>query len=116
MVPAERRIAVLGDMRELGPDAEKLHAGLAEALARAGIDLVFACGPLMRRLYDALPESRHGAWATDSAALLPRVREAVRAGDAITVKGSLDSRMGPVVTALLELDPARGAARAAAGR
>lgn len=116
MVPAKRRIAVLGDMRELGPDAEKLHAGLAEALDACGVDLVFACGPLMRRLYEALPEKRRAAHAPDSGALQPLVLDAVRAGDAVTVKGSLGSRMGPIVSALLDLDPARGRARAAAGR
>jgi UDP-N-acetylmuramoyl-tripeptide--D-alanyl-D-alanine ligase len=116
MVPAKRRIAVLGDMRELGPDAEALHAGLAEALETARIDLVFACGPLMRRLYDALPEHRRGAYAPDSAALLHVVLDAIRPGDAVTVKGSLGSRMGPIVTALLDLDPVRGRPRAAAGR
>ncbi|MCM0019875.1 MAG: UDP-N-acetylmuramoyl-tripeptide--D-alanyl-D-alanine ligase [Tagaea sp.] len=116
MVPATRRIAVLGDMRELGPDAEALHAGLADALEANGVDLVFACGPLMRRLHDALPERRRGAHAADSAALLPAVLQAVRPGDAITVKGSLGSRMAPIVSALLELDPARARPRAAAGR
>lgn len=116
MVPARRRIAVLGDMRELGPDAEKLHAGLADAIETAGIDLVFACGPLMRRLYDVLPEKRRGAHASDSDALLPVVRDALRAGDAVTVKGSLGSRMVPLAAALLELDPARARPRAAAGR
>ena len=116
MVPAKRRVAVLGDMRELGPDAEKLHAGLAEAIEAAGIDLVFACGPLMRRLYDALPEARRGGYAPDSDALLPAVRAALRAGDAVTVKGSLGSRMVPLAMALLDLDPARAGARAAAGR
>jgi UDP-N-acetylmuramoyl-tripeptide--D-alanyl-D-alanine ligase len=116
MAPAKRRIAVLGDMRELGPDSEALHAGLAEAIDAVGIDLVFACGPLMRRLYDALPAKRRGAHAPDSDALLPLVLDAVRQGDAITVKGSLGSRMGPIVAALLELDPARGNPRAVAGR
>jgi UDP-N-acetylmuramoyl-tripeptide--D-alanyl-D-alanine ligase len=116
MTPAKRRIAVLGDMRELGPDAEKLHAGLAEALEAERIDLVLCCGPLMRRLYEALPERMRGAHAPDSAALLPIALDAVRAGDALSVKGSLGSRMGPLVTALLDLDPARARPRAAAGR
>ena len=116
MTPATRRVAVLGDMRELGPDAATLHAGLAEAIAASGVDVVFACGPLMRNLWDALPEGTRGAYAADSDALLPLVREAVRAGDAVSVKGSLGSRMGPIVAALLELDPARPQSRAAAGR
>lgn len=97
-----RRIAVLGDMLELGPTAPELHAGLAEPLAAAGVDLVFTCGPNMRRLHDALPAIRRGAHASDSEALLPLVRTALRPGDVVVVKGSLGSRMGRIVAALLE--------------
>jgi UDP-N-acetylmuramoyl-tripeptide--D-alanyl-D-alanine ligase len=111
MTDAARRIAVLGDMRELGPQAEELHAGLADAILAEKIDLVFCCGPLMRRLFDALPADKRGAYAADSTALQPIVLDAVRAGDAVSVKGSLGSRMGPIVDALLALRP-----RAAAGR
>lgn len=96
-----RRIAVLGDMLELGPAAPELHAGLAEPLAAAGVDLVFTCGPNMRRLHDALPHARRGAHAANSDALLPLVQAALRAGDAVVVKGSLGSRMGRIVDALL---------------
>jgi UDP-N-acetylmuramoyl-tripeptide--D-alanyl-D-alanine ligase len=111
MTDAARRIAVLGDMRELGPQAEELHAGLADAILTEKIDLVFCCGPLMRRLFDALPADKRGAYAADSTALQPIVLDAVRAGDAVSVKGSLGSRMGPIVDALLALRP-----RPAAGR
>jgi UDP-N-acetylmuramoyl-tripeptide--D-alanyl-D-alanine ligase len=97
-----RRIAVLGDMLELGPTAPELHAGLAEPLAAAEVDLVFTCGPNMRRLHDALPPVRRGAHASDSEALLPLVRAALRPGDVVVVKGSLGSRMGRIVAALLE--------------
>ncbi|HWX46698.1 MAG TPA: UDP-N-acetylmuramoyl-tripeptide--D-alanyl-D-alanine ligase [Roseomonas sp.] len=94
-----RRIAVLGDMRELGSYGPALHAGLLpDVLASA--DLVFCCGPLMRALYDALPEKRRGAHRESSEELAPLVREAVRPGDVILVKGSLGSRMAAVVRAL----------------
>ncbi len=99
--PGGRRIAVLGDMLELGPDAPALHAGLAEPLATAGIDLVFTCGPNMARLHDALPASHRGGHAASSEILLPLVRAALRPGDVVTVKGSLGSRMGRIVEALL---------------
>ncbi len=97
---AGRRIAVLGDVLELGADAPGLHAGLAEDLVAGGIDLVFACGPHMRALYEALPETLRGSHAADSEHLLPRVVEAVGAGDVVMVKGSLGSRMAPIVAAL----------------
>jgi UDP-N-acetylmuramoyl-tripeptide--D-alanyl-D-alanine ligase len=99
--PGGRRIAVLGDMLELGPDSAKLHAGLAEALVAAQVDQVFTCGQYMARLYDALPAARRGAHAPNSEALVPLIRAAVRSGDVVVVKGSLGSRMGRIVDALL---------------
>lgn len=102
-----RRIAVLGDMLELGPDSPALHAALAEALIAARVDLVFTCGSLMENLHDALPAAMRGAHATNSAALLPLVRETLRAGDVVTVKGSLGSKMKLAVEAILAGDAAR---------
>ncbi|MCU0985793.1 MAG: UDP-N-acetylmuramoyl-tripeptide--D-alanyl-D-alanine ligase [Acetobacteraceae bacterium] len=99
-VPAARRIAVLGDMRELGSHAEAEHRALAAPIAAAGIDTVFCCGPLMRGLYEALPVSLRGGHAPDSAALLPMLRAAIAPGDVVLVKGSLGSRMGPLAAAL----------------
>ncbi|WP_376089617.1 UDP-N-acetylmuramoyl-tripeptide--D-alanyl-D-alanine ligase [Roseomonas sp. CCTCC AB2023176] len=97
--PARRRIAVLGDMLELGEDAPVMHAGLAPDAAAAA-DLIFSCGPEMRRLHDALPPNKRGTHAPDSAALAPIVAEALQPGDVILVKGSLGSRMSAVVRAL----------------
>lgn len=97
--PATRRIAVLGDMLELGDAGPAEHAGLAPDAARAA-DLVFTCGPLSRALYDALPLGSRGAHAEDAAALAPLVVGRVAAGDAILVKGSLGSRMRAIVAAL----------------
>jgi UDP-N-acetylmuramoyl-tripeptide--D-alanyl-D-alanine ligase len=96
----KRRIAVLGDMLELGPEGARLHAELAEAVDGAGVDVVFACGELMRGLFEALPANRRGAYAKTSEELAPKLVEAVGPGDAIMVKGSLGSRMAPLVEAL----------------
>jgi UDP-N-acetylmuramoyl-tripeptide--D-alanyl-D-alanine ligase len=98
--PQGRRIAVLGDMLELGPDGPALHRGLAKSVIANAVDLVFCCGPLMRVLWEALPASRRGGYAEDSAALEAQVLPAIRAGDAVMVKGSLGSRMAPIVKAL----------------
>ena len=98
--PRGRRIAVLGDMLELGPQGADLHRGLAEAVEAQATDLVFCCGPLMRALWDALPTSRRGGYAETSGALEPQVLSAIQPGDAIMIKGSLGSRMGPIVKAL----------------
>ncbi len=97
--PATRRIAVLGDMLELGDAGPSEHAALAPAAAAAA-DLVFTCGPLMCHLADALPDQKRAAHASDSAALAPLVARAIAPGDAILVKGSLGSRMRRVVDAL----------------
>jgi UDP-N-acetylmuramoyl-tripeptide--D-alanyl-D-alanine ligase len=97
--PATRKIAVLGDMLELGEASAGEHEGLAPDVA-ATADLLFACGPEMRRLFDALPESHRAAHAADSAALAPLVVAALRPGDALLVKGSLGSRMARIIAAL----------------
>jgi UDP-N-acetylmuramoyl-tripeptide--D-alanyl-D-alanine ligase len=99
-VPAVRRIAVLGDMLELGDRAEAEHRALAAPIIEAGVDAVFTCGTLMQGLHEALPAPLGAAHAADSTALLPVVRAAVRPGDVVLVKGSLGSRMGPLAAAL----------------
>jgi UDP-N-acetylmuramoyl-tripeptide--D-alanyl-D-alanine ligase len=102
-----RRIAVLGDMLELGPQAEKLHRGLARPLADAGIDLVFTAGQYMSALWDALPQSMRGGHACTAEKLVPLVTAAIRPGDVVTVKGSLGSRTRQIVEALLALNQTR---------
>jgi UDP-N-acetylmuramoyl-tripeptide--D-alanyl-D-alanine ligase len=98
--PRGRRIAVLGDMLELGPQGAELHRSLFDAVTANTVDLVFCAGPLMRALWDALPSERRGGYAEQSAALEAEVLGALRAGDVVMVKGSLGSRMGPIVKAL----------------
>src|SRR5262249_6747673 len=95
-----RRIAVLGDMLELGPDSPRLHADLARPLVEARIDEVFTCGPNMRLLHQALPQVMGGRQAADSQGLVPLINAAVKHGDVVLVKGSLGSRMGLIVEAL----------------
>ena len=99
--PGGRRIAVLGDMLELGPEAEELHAALAEPIALAGVDLVFTVGRHMEQLDHALPARRCGGHADTSAGLLPILTAALRSGDVVMVKGSLGSRMAEIVKPLL---------------
>lgn len=100
--PRGRRIAVLGDMLELGEDGEAHHAGLAAPLAEARIDQVFCSGPLMHALWQALPPERRGGYAAHASHLEPMVAAAIRAGDTLMVKGSNGSRMGPLVKGLAE--------------
>jgi UDP-N-acetylmuramoyl-tripeptide--D-alanyl-D-alanine ligase len=97
--PARRRIAVLGDMLELGEHGPAEHAALATAVAHSA-DILFTCGPLMRNLFDAVPEPLRGFHAASAAALAPVVAKALKRGDAVLVKGSLGSVMKRVIEAL----------------
>jgi len=108
-----RRIAVLGDMLELGPAASRLHAELAQPVLAADVDLVFTVGPEMENLDRALPAARRGAHAATSAELVPALTAALRPGDVVMVKGSLGSRMAEIVKPLLK--GVREAALAAKG-
>jgi UDP-N-acetylmuramoyl-tripeptide--D-alanyl-D-alanine ligase len=100
---AGRRIVALTDMLELGPEAERFHRGLAEPLEAADVDLVFAAGPLMKSLFDALPSTRRGAYAETAAELAPQVARAAEPGDLVMVKGSNGSKAGLIAQALLAL-------------
>ena len=110
--PQGRRIAVLGDMLELGSEGERLHRALGPALEAAKVDLVFCSGPQMHSLWQALPSGRRGGYAETAAVLEPLVLDAIRAGDALMVKGSLGSKMGPIVKALERQYPGRPVAPA----
>jgi UDP-N-acetylmuramoyl-tripeptide--D-alanyl-D-alanine ligase len=101
-----RRIAVLGDMREMGPGGPQAHADLALPLQAADVQLVYTCGPLMKNLYDALPQDRRGAHGKDSAELAQIVPDVLVPGDVVMVKGSNGSKMGVVVEALRKLPDA----------
>ena len=107
--PQGRRIAVLGDMLELGPAGPALHRGLNEAIKANRIDLVYCCGPLMRNLWDALSTGKRGGYADSSAGLEAQLIAAIRAGDAIMVKGSLGSKMKTIVNALEKRFPGKTA-------
>jgi UDP-N-acetylmuramoyl-tripeptide--D-alanyl-D-alanine ligase len=94
-----RRVAVLGDMLELGEEAEDEHVDLCSAVVDAA-ELVFTCGEMMGLLFDTLPVEIQGAHMPDAASLGPVVKAALRAGDCVLVKGSYGSRMRDVVAIL----------------
>lgn len=96
-----RRIAVLGDMAELGQDSERYHRELAGALVDDRIQLAFTAGPQTQILHDTLPMNLRGHHAPDAEALIEPLYEALRPGDVVMVKGSFSSGMGKIVKALL---------------
>ena len=103
-----RRIVALTDMLELGAEAERFHAALAEPLEAADIDLVFCAGPLMKSLFDALPPTRRGGYAETAAEIAPLVARAAEPGDLVMVKGSNGSKAGLIAQALLALGSGKG--------
>ena len=97
--PRGRRIAVLGDMLELGDDAAAMHAAIADLPSVKNVELMHCAGPLMRRLYDSLPADRRGEWRETAADLAASVRQLAAPGDVVLVKGSKGSRVSLVAEA-----------------
>lgn len=100
-----RRIAVLGDMLELGPQGPQWHKDLANPVLKAKTDLLYCCGPLMDALYQSLPEGWRGAHEKDSKALADKLLPAVQPGDVLLIKGSNGSKMAYIIQALQNLQP-----------
>ncbi len=100
-----RRIAVLGNMLELGQTSPQKHSDLALPLRAANIDLVYTCGSLMKNLHTALPNDNKGAHCETSHELSEIVTDVLVPGDVVMVKGSFGSKMNVVVEALRALPP-----------
>ncbi len=98
-----RRIAVLGDMLELGPDEIAMHAGLAELEHFGAADVVHCVGPRMRALWQTLPAERQGLWTETAEAMAEKLRHVIDAGDVLLVKGSKGSQVAQVVDAVRKL-------------
>ncbi len=103
-----RRIAILGDMLELGPEETALHADLAGHPAMAWIDRVDCVGPRMRALYEALPPEKRGRWVATATELADVAHQLLDAGDVVLVKGSKGSKVSLVVEAFRGLSVTRG--------
>jgi UDP-N-acetylmuramoyl-tripeptide--D-alanyl-D-alanine ligase len=95
--PGGRRVAVLGDMLELGDAAAMFHRELAPALAAAKVDRVFLVGAEMAALWAALPEARRGGLWRSAEEAIPAVFDFLAPGDTVTVKGSYGMRLGRIV-------------------
>ncbi|MBC8130459.1 MAG: hypothetical protein H7Y08_09075 [Rhizobiaceae bacterium] len=108
--PDGRRIAVLGDMLELGEQAAEMHAGLADALVKAGVDKVFLAGEAMKALDDALDQTIACEWHETVGELGKSLLRQVRAGDVVTVKASNGVGLARIVDALVAAYPKEAAA------
>ncbi|OYW60861.1 MAG: UDP-N-acetylmuramoyl-tripeptide--D-alanyl-D-alanine ligase [Rhodobacterales bacterium 12-65-15] len=98
-----RRIAILGDMLELGVTERALHEAIARHPALGSVHLVHCVGPRMQALHDVLPRKQRGDWVASATELLPKVRSLIDAGDVILVKGSKGSKVSLIVDALRKI-------------
>jgi UDP-N-acetylmuramyl pentapeptide synthase len=95
-----RKVAVLGDMLEMGEGGAAHHAGLAAPIQANRVDLVFVAGAQMKALWEALPKARRGGYAATSAELAPQVTAALEPGDTVLVKGSNGAKMSVIIDQL----------------
>lgn len=95
-----RRIAVLGDMLELGNREQGLHAGLSVDVIAAGLSSVLTVGSRMRYLRDSLPKSLRGPHFDSAAEVVGPLVAEIKDGDVVLIKGSFSTQMGSVVDAL----------------
>ncbi|MBT5296557.1 MAG: UDP-N-acetylmuramoyl-tripeptide--D-alanyl-D-alanine ligase, partial [Octadecabacter sp.] len=98
-----RRVAILGDMLELGADEDAMHAEVAKDPSIPAVHLIHCAGSRMRNLFEALPEDQRGIWAETSAELAAAPAALVDAGDVVLVKGSKGSKVSLVVDAIRKL-------------
>ena len=103
-----RRIAVLGEMLELGETSATLHAGLAGPLANAGVDLIHLAGKGMAPLWDMTPQAKRGAWCEDmksaGESFLAAIIGSLQDGDQLMVKGSNASGVSKIADAIRALN------------
>ncbi len=95
-----RRIAVLGDMKELGDEGKTFHTDLAPVIIQNGVDKVYAVGELMKSLYDVLPVERQGAWTETADEMCSVLTDTLHNGDVVLVKASNGMGLKKVITSL----------------
>ncbi|WP_424941814.1 UDP-N-acetylmuramoyl-tripeptide--D-alanyl-D-alanine ligase [Aliiroseovarius crassostreae] len=98
-----RRIAMLGDMLELGPDEVALHEGIADLPFVEALDQIHCVGPRMKALWARLPAEKQGQWVETAPEIVPQLNGLVDAGDIVLVKGSKGSKVSLAVDALRKL-------------
>ncbi len=103
-----RRIAILGDMKELGPEGPSMHAAVADLEAMDLVDVVHCVGPLCQELHAALPSPKRGQWRETAAEMADALRGRLDCGDVVMVKGSLSMGLAAVVDAIRKMGHARG--------
>ncbi|MCY3674718.1 MAG: UDP-N-acetylmuramoyl-tripeptide--D-alanyl-D-alanine ligase [Rhodobacteraceae bacterium] len=96
----KRKVAILSDMLELGPDGPEIHSNLAGNPICRSVTQFHCIGPLMKNFYDSLPQEKRGIWVETADEIFSRIKEIVAVGDLVFVKGSKGSRAADVVEKL----------------
>lgn len=94
---ARRKILVVGDMLEIGKDSAYMHANISATVDKYGVDKVFACGEMCRKLFDNLQKNKQGAWAENSHELAEKVKDFLQDEDCVLIKGSHSMHMDFIV-------------------
>ena len=102
-----RRIAVIGDMKELGPNGAEMHAELAQLEATKTLEEVHCVGPMMGHLHNALPEAQRGIWTQTAEEMATNLKGKLGSGDVVMVKGSLSMQLAKVVDSIRKMGQAR---------
>ncbi len=97
-----RKIAVLADMKELGPNSSAMHADLAKKILACNIDRVYTAGVISRALFEALPANTRGGHFADAVSLYNFMHKELIEGDTILIKGSNSMNMSKIVDSLLQ--------------
>ena len=101
---SRRKVLVLGDMLDLGKDAVRYHEDLSATIDKFGIDVVFSCGILAKRLFNNLRDCKKGAWCENSSELAKKILGEIQDGDTVLVKGSNSMKMNYIVDAIKNLN------------
>lgn len=101
--PGGRKVAILGDMLELGPTEHVLHEGLTQLEAIKSVDTFHLVGNLMKSFYEVLPTEKRGEWVPEIDELSPKIGTLLEAGDTVMVKGSLGSKVSKIVDVIRKI-------------
>jgi UDP-N-acetylmuramoyl-tripeptide--D-alanyl-D-alanine ligase len=103
-VGSSRRIAVLGDMLEMGDNELREHIKIKDLAVMDKVDIVHCVGFRMQVLYNELPKSKRGLWTKTSHEMLVELVKKIKNGDIIVVKGSFSMNMNQITIGLKELE------------
>jgi UDP-N-acetylmuramoyl-tripeptide--D-alanyl-D-alanine ligase len=100
---APRKVAILGDMLELGASEVQDHAGIADLPFVKNLSLIHCVGPRMRALHDALPADLKGQWFETAPEAIDQIDALIQPGDIVLIKGSKGIEVSLIVDALRKI-------------